>query len=678
MDIRLEALDGTDGFIIRAPFPDYQLGWSVGGGGDVDGDGFDDIVVGAPGGAGQGNGAGSAYVVLGGADHASVLVVEEDPAPYGARVLGASAGGGGDRLGEGVDIAPDTNGDGLADVILGAPAFERQVGTAATGAGVVVFGAGDLSGVLSMADLPSEDGRLLDGFIDRTAAGTSVADAGDIDGDGLADILVGGPTYSVFDGSAFVVRGGGPLSVALPTMDGESGYAILRDNDLAEFLGESVSGAGDLNGDGYGDIVIGGRAGGASFEARGRAHVLFGSAEGFDALDLRDATPGRIDLDLVMPGDGFLIDGAAPFDEAGRSVSAAGDVDGDGHDDLLIGASLADRPAALGAEADVGAAYLVFGDAQLAGRGPLDLAEPGDRVVAIRGEYRGGQAGWAVSDAGDFNGDGYDDILVGARLASDPQLAQDPLGGITYLLWGGPDFGAGGEIDLADLDPAVGIRLLGHGGYQSGFALGPAGDMNGDGFDDIVIGAPGDTALDHTGEAYVVYGFYEPPGPPARPEGVLRGTVRDDPILIGQNVTYLGLAGADTYVVSRAVAPGGTSVIEDDADTTIQFVEGLRILASLVTGTAVQIDLAGNARIQILNADRMIFEPGGNVSTGARGPRLDYDAFVEDVLGLEVPVGDDRVEGGPVTVSAALSALSVEGEPDGSLMAASPDLFDVL
>lgn len=138
---------------------------------------------------------------------------------------------------------------------------------------------------------------------------------------------------------------------------------------------------------------------------------------------------------------------------------------------------------------------------------------------------------------------------------------------------------------------------------------------------------------------------------PEAADGVIRGTDRDDALLVGQNAIYLGGAGADIFVVSRAAVGDGVSVIDGASGDTIQFVEGLEVLSSLLLPDALQLDLANGARVQILGADGLAFETGGNVTTGETGAISDYAAFARDVLGAEVP-GDGMAEGGAVTLTA--------------------------
>jgi hypothetical protein len=204
-----------------------------------------------------------------------------------------------------------------------------------------------------------------------------VSGAGDVNGDGKADALVGASGALVdgvpWSGAAYLVSG--PLS---GTIDLSAAHATFL-GARGEEAGYAVSGAGDMDGDGTADVVIGAPGYGVTYLVLG-------------------PVSGTIDLELA---DGFLV-GEGPYDLAGNSVSDAGDVDADGHDDLLIGAR--DNASSL---IDQGAAYLVLGPVT----GTVDLAAADAK---ISGETWDDMPGYCVSGAGDVDADGHDDWLIGA------------------------------------------------------------------------------------------------------------------------------------------------------------------------------------------------------------------------------------------------------------------------
>jgi Ca2+-binding RTX toxin-like protein len=471
----------------------------------------------------------------------------------GLRLVGALAG---DRAGISVASAGDVNGDGLDDILIGA-----QGADGGAGAAYVLFGRqGGLPADISLATLDGSDGFRIVGGAGILLAGNAVSSAGDINGDGFDDILVGAVGTFGQTGATFVIYGqGGPFdpSVTLSALGGTNGDFIL--GEPSSSFGQSVSLAGDVNGDGLGDFIVG--APSATFLGLpfGAAYVVFGTEDG---------VPAGLNLATLSGEDGFRITGSGFLDQAGASVSSAGDVNGDGFDDLLIGA-----PNAPGAAIGSGAAYVVFGrESGFAPNLTLGMLD-GTNGFRIGGMMTGDRLGASVSSAGDVNGDGYADIIIGRPVSEPGNLAA------AYVV-----FGHEGGFP-ADVSP---LSLFGISGFTieapfpfdaAGTTVSSAGDVNGDGFDDLLIGAPGPTGGAMIGGAYVVFGqafnlpwvnlgvldgtngfrvLGEQPGDMAGMAVSAAGDVNGDgfdDLAIGANASFLGGTGSGAAYIVYGRAP---------------------------------------------------------------------------------------------------------------------------
>ncbi len=485
--VELSALNGTNGFVINGIDAGDGSGMSVSAAGDVNRDGFDDVIIGASNADANGDLSGESYVVFGATDVGGTGVVELSAlnGTTGFVINGIDIG---DYSGVSVSAAGDVNGDGFDDVIIGAYAADPN-GSSRAGESYVVFGGLNIgsSGVFELSALDGTNGFAINGIDAMDYSGSRVSAAGDVNGDGFADLIIGAnggdPSGNAGAGESYVVFGsatlGGTGTFELSTLDGTNGF-VVNGIDSGDSSG-SVSGAGDINGDGIDDVIIGAeRADPNSNSAAGESYVIFGIDE----------------------SEGFIVNGTDPLDQSGRSVSPAGDVNGDGIDDFVIGAANADP----NGNSDAGETIVIFGTTTAIGpSNTLDLsALDGTNGFIINGIDAGDQSGFSVSNAGDVNGDGVDDLIIGARNA-DPN---DNESGESYVVFGATNVGGTGTVNLSALDGTNGFVINGVGSRDySGWSVSAAGDVNGDGFDDLIIGARGgDPNGNDSGESYVVFG----------------------------------------------------------------------------------------------------------------------------------------------------------------------------
>ncbi|MCE3290238.1 MAG: hypothetical protein K0R83_2250 [Caulobacter sp.] len=514
--------------------------------GDVNGDGVDDVIVGAKGADTTYRDSGAAYVVFGRADgvfpadlnlsalDGSFVVFGRDTATDGAfaadldladldgsngfRISGSGSGVG--KSGWSVASAGDVNGDGVDDLIIGVDAWHGSPGAA-----YVVFGKdtaadGAFAADLEITGLDGTTGFRLTGVTDGDDAGWSVASAGDVNGDGIADMIVGAPwadpngnasgaSYVVF-GRDTATAGGFAASLSLGALNGTNGFRIVgaASDDRS---GVSVASAGDVNGDGVDDLIVGAMYADTGGSGSGTSYVVFGrntAAAGAFAANLNLAT-----LDGT---NGFRLDGGAPYDISGFSVAAAGDVNGDGLDDLIIGA----KYAATANGPRSGASYVVFGqrnEVKFVGAAGNDTRSGGfanDTLSGLGGnDVLYGLGGDDALDGGDlsdllYGGGGADDLVGGGGgdILNGDEGADQLTGndgadklvggdGADQLFGGNGNDRMGGEADIDTLEGGSGNDLL-DGGLGADIMSG--GSEN----DVYVVDHLGDQTIELAGEGY--------------------------------------------------------------------------------------------------------------------------------------------------------------------------------
>ena len=667
-------LGGADGITASGPSEadavlygeaDSSFGEDVASGADVNADGYDDLLVGAPGDDGH------AYLYLGAAGGISASAADEADA-----VLEGEADS---RFGGSVAPAGDTNGDGYDDVGVGAAYYDSYAGRA------YVFLGGE-DGVGSRAAVDAD--TLLTGLniAENNWFGTSVASAGDVNGDGFDDVAVS-PRIGMYPQTTlFLGASGGIASASAPDAD------VVVESDL--YAGGLVTWGGDLNGDGYDDLVTGSQ----TSEYQGVAYVFHGGAAGVTATHVADADTaisgdvGQSRFGMAMAagdldGDGYRdLALGAPFlsnwngrvyvayfgtpagagliwaEDADAQYTApcalcrlgaalsAGDLNGDGYDDLAINAYLGTIAAAnvyvlLGSGDGLPDVYIDDADtaiidtdartlnaeADVNGDGTNDLivGAPEERVYLLHGGATGIAAttyadadstiatsaglltfGTSVASGGDLNGDGYDDVVVGVPLSGE---VGSGVGAATVFL------GASGGIAATSAVDADNLVVDTTGGKSLGTSLTGLSDLDGDGFDELVIGAPEENRV------YLFHGSAAGIAATGTTDAdqTLLGEVDGD--LFGASVARAGDPSADgtpdllvgapgfdggagrAYFFSGA-AGGLSTTSAGSADETFDAVAADDALGSVVLGTG---DLNGD-----LNDDLALSAPYSNDDQG--------------------------------------------------------------
>ena len=428
------------------------FGYSVASAGDINHDGYDDVIVGAPDYDNGSTDEGRAFVFHGSATGLS-------PTPNWT----AESDQAGAVFGWSVASAGDVNGDGFDDVVVGAP--YADFGQAEEGAVAVYHGSAS-----GLQPLPAWTAQS-----DQVAAwlGMSVASAGDVNGDGFDDVIIGAP-YADFgqtnEGSVAVYHGSATGLQPLPAWTAQSDQAEAR-------FGWSVASAGDINGDGFDDVIIGAPYADFGQTNEGSVAVYHGSATGLQPLPAWTAQSDQAE---------------ARF---GWSVASAGDVNGDGFADILVGAPYSDF-----GQTDEGAVAVYHGSATGLSLVPNWTAQS---------DWPNAWFGQSVSTAGDVNHDGFADVIIGA-----PRFDNVGTLGRASVFYGS----TGGLRPTPDW-----IVESSQWANEFGNSVSTAGDVNGDGFADIIIGAPmHDRGQTDEGAAFVFHGsssgsFFVIPTPANKP-----------------------------------------------------------------------------------------------------------------------------------------------------------------
>lgn len=421
-----------------------QAGLNVVGAGDVNGDGFEDMLVAAPGNTSQ---TGKVYLIFG---RSSGLRPMTNLSDADVAFVGEKAG---DQAGMGMAAAGDFNRDGLADIIIGAP-FNGAKGYG-TGKVYVIYGR--RSGWTSQMKLADADVSFV-GEASMGLTGFSMAAVGDVNKDGYPDLAIGSHGMNTSAGKVHLILGGAASKFSknmelstFPSYKGEATY---------NYAGYSIAGAGDVNKDGYADFLIGAYGNSQKLSKAGKVYLILGRSGTYSA-----------NSPLSQVTSYYL--GQAAKDFAGFTVGSAGDLNRDGRGDFLIGAPGRDE-----AGDGSGMVGVVYGRTGTFSN--YDLGQVNARLI---GQHAGDNVGSRTANLGDIDKDGYSDILLSAHysdIGGEDAGAAYLIRGAAVAMSGTQSVGMAPTIFVGenDLD-------------QAGWGMAGVGDVDGDGFRDIVISAHG-------------------------------------------------------------------------------------------------------------------------------------------------------------------------------------------
>ena len=511
--IDLANLQPTQGFTINEEENDRRsVPGSVSDAGDINHDGIDDIMISRPGADVDGKEeAGKVYVIFGKEELSNVgnIDVRDIDGSNGFAIEGVEEFG---QLGRSISNAGDVNDDGVDDIIVSATGI--SIGSNNFGGKVfVIFGDSQIgsSGKLKTSELDGSKGFAIESDETFTTTGFSVSDAGDFNHDGVDDLIIATSASKPQEiAKDYVIFGNSQLGKSgtfnLLDVNGTNGVAIV--GKQTRFLLNFVGGAGDVNDDGIDDVIIGSPTGGndtivygmdsveSGRPGSGRGYVVFGR-EDFDSNK-------ELDISSLSGKDGLTIeiDSVAGF--LGRSVGRAGDLNNDGVDDVAIGGTLA-------------GSHVIFGNRDLSSIAKIDANTlDGTSGFSLLGNDFDDLFGSSVSKAGDFNGDGIDDFAVAASGAETSSQGGD--GGAGYIIFGKTDFTDLDSLKVSQLstDDVLVLKNFGSFGHNyhktlfldrsSNNFISNAGDVNGDGIDDLIVGQPG---VSIAADSYVIFGSRE-------------------------------------------------------------------------------------------------------------------------------------------------------------------------
>ncbi|MDO6761880.1 HYR domain-containing protein, partial [Tamlana sp. 2_MG-2023] len=446
-NVAISITDDTQRFSVYGEQEADDLGESVSNLGDVNGDGIDDIVIGAPGiDNGTVLGVGEAYVVFGATGIASLSIdINNLDGSNGFTVSGLLEE---DNLGGSVSSAGDINNDGINDILIGS-----------SGKAIIIFGStSGFSALYTATDIDGINGIILDGSGDF---GEAVSHLDDVNGDGVSDVIIGAPSNIA---NAYVFYGSPTIGhTDAASLDGSNGFKIEGFSQSSSGYDFRVSHAGDINNDGVEDIVLGFPAyNEGTMSYSGRVVVIFGNSTGFSSVFSVSSLNGT---------NGFVLTDDVEYGRFGMTVNNAKDFNGDGIDDLAITATES--------------AYVIFGK-NTAFSAIVDISDIAatDKFVFKSGWYQYTDQLSGIDGLSDINNDGITDLIV-----SVPHWYGYARSGSVYVIYGSTSLPA--TLESGDIIGVNGYHIFddvrySHKGF--GASVSHAGDFNNDGIPDFIVG----------------------------------------------------------------------------------------------------------------------------------------------------------------------------------------------
>lgn len=483
-------LDGEIGFRVHGENRTDWLGFAVSDAGDINDDGIDDFAVSALNHDGGGEDAGAVYVIFGTAQGFNPTIdLSTLDGSNGFMIMGEATE---DQFGYSISNVGDINGDGINELAMMANEAETP-GLVDNGITYIMFGRQTYPAVVSLSTFDGSHG----GFtIHGKFAGDRASDvsaAGNFNGDNFNDLIVGTQAHDpgvTNAGAAYVIFGtdqGFPAILDLGDIDGSNGVAFWGENG-GDIAGYKVSGAGDIGGDGSGDVMIAAIKESSDASNAGAVYVVYGK---------RQSWPASISLDQLDGANGFKLTGEEEFNYLGLSLSGNADFNADGKDDMLMGAHFTNTDTTVYFKT-----YVLFGsDNPMPAIQSIDTAA--DLVIKTTPTSSHNDSFFDTAFVGDLNADSITDLAMNDPRNS--EVGNDS--GAVYVVYGAPDFTVS-ELLTDQLSVHQGFKILG-GNWNDllGNAISTAGDINHDGVNDLLLGAHmTDNTDTNAGSAYVIYG----------------------------------------------------------------------------------------------------------------------------------------------------------------------------